>query len=196
MRDTGWTVPLEKQPRVVSLHQKTNGKLVETANPATLTVPVRGDGRLFSTAADYARFVQMMLGEGRWGSQRLLKKDTVRTMGRNQTGRVKVQLQPSADTAHSKPYPAGAGEDVWGLGFQVAQPAKPRPDARRPGSLSWAGINNTFFWIDPQAGIGCVVLMQLLPFYDGAALDVLRGVVARVYRHLLPRGPQERSAGA
>ena len=46
--------------------------------------------------------------------------------------------------------------------------------------MSWAGINNTFFWIDPQAELGVVVLMQMLPFYDETALDVLRGVEARL----------------
>jgi hypothetical protein len=50
--------------------------------------------------------------------------------------------------------------------------------------MSWAGINNTYFWIDRQAGIGVVVLMQFLPFYDDAALAVLGGVETRVYRHL------------
>ncbi len=58
---------------------------------------------------------------------------------------------------------------------------------RRPGSISWAGINNTFFWIDPQEEIGVIVLMQQLPFYDEAALGVLRGVETRVYQHLQRR---------
>jgi CubicO group peptidase (beta-lactamase class C family) len=57
-------------------------------------------------------------------------------------------------------------------------------------SLSWAGINNTFFWIDPQSQVGVVVMMQFLPFHDDAALSVLRGVESRVYLHLL--GPPRR----
>jgi len=55
--------------------------------------------------------------------------------------------------------------------------------------MSWAGINNTFFWIDPQAEIGVIVLMQMLPFYDEAALGVLRGVGALVYQHLQRQAP-------
>ncbi|MBP1608263.1 MAG: estB, partial [Acidobacteria bacterium] len=85
---------------------------------------------------------------------------------------------------YSEPYPLGSGEDVWGLGFQLAAPAKPDPAMRRPGSMSWAGINNTFFWIDPKEEIGVIVLMQMLPFYDEAAIGVLRGVETRVYQHL------------
>jgi len=55
---------------------------------------------------------------------------------------------------------------------------------RSPGSLSWAGINNTFYWIDPQKQVGAVILMQMLPFYDDAALRVLNGFEERVYRNL------------
>ena len=104
-------------------------------------------------------------------------------MTRNQTGSVKVRLQPTAEPLRSKPYPLGAGEDVWGLGFQLAAPARPATNMRRPGSMSWAGINNTFFWIDPQQQIGVIVLMQILPFYDDAAIKILQGVEGLVYQH-------------
>jgi CubicO group peptidase (beta-lactamase class C family) len=115
---------------------------------------------------------------------RILKEQTIREMSRNQTGNVKVRLQPTAEPLRSKPYPLGAGEDVWGLGFQIAAPAKPASNMRRPGSMNWAGINNTFYWIDPEKQIGVVVLMQILPFYDDAAIAILQGVEERVYQHV------------
>ncbi|MBP1619580.1 MAG: estB 4 [Acidobacteria bacterium] len=186
MPDTGWSVPPDRRDRVVTLHQRTDGRLVETPNPPSLDARIRGDGRLFSTAADYGRFVRMILGDGRLGSARLLRPETVRQMGRNQTGDVKVRLQPAANADYTRPYPLGAGEDVWGFGFQLAAPARPEPARRRPGSMSWAGIDNTYFWIDRETGIGVVVLMQFLPFYDDAALAVLGGVESRVYQHLQP----------
>jgi len=184
MQDTGYAVPDAKRTRVVTLHQRTDGRLIEIPNPPVIAAQPRGDGRLFSTAADYARFIQTILNRGQLGSVRLLKANTVGEMSRNQTGDVKVRLQPTANAAYSKPFPLGAGEDVWGLGFQLAAPGKPDPARRRPGSMSWAGINNTFFWIDPQAKIGAIVLMQVLPFYNEAAIAVLTGVEARVYQHL------------
>ena len=184
MPDTGWAVPQEKHARVVTLHQKKEGRITESPNPAILAVQPRGDGRLFSTATDYCRFVQMILNLGRIGATTLLKEETILEMSRNQTGSVKVRLQPAANTDYTKPFPLGDGEDVWGLGFQLAAPAKPDPAMRRPGSMSWAGINNTFFWIDPKEEIGVIVLMQMLPFYDEAAIGVLRGVETRVYQHL------------
>jgi CubicO group peptidase (beta-lactamase class C family) len=184
MRDTSYTVPPAKYSRVVTVHQKANNAITETQNPTPIPATIRGDGGLFSTAADYSRFVQMILNRGQLGSARILKEGTVAEMSRNQTGRVKVRLQPTADTLRSKPYPLGAGEDVWGLGFQIAAPKTPNPSLRSPGSLSWAGINNTYYWIDPQKQIGAVILMQMLPFYDEAALRVLNGFEERVYRNL------------
>ena len=184
MRDTSYTVPQAKYSRVVTTNQKVNGTITETQNPDPIPATIRGDGGLFSTAADYSRFVQMILNRGQLGGVRILKDSTVAEMSKNQIGSVKVRLQPSADPLRSRPYPLGAGEDVWGLGFQIAAPKSPSPSMRSPGSLSWAGINNTFYWIDVQKQIGAVILMQVLPFYDEAALRVLQGFEERVYKNL------------
>jgi CubicO group peptidase (beta-lactamase class C family) len=184
MRDTSYTVPPAKYSRVVTVHQKANNAITETQNPTPIPATIRGDGGLFSTASDYSRFVQMILNRGQLGGVRILKESTVAEISKNQTGSVKVRLQPTADPLRSKPYPLGAGEDVWGLGFQIAAPKTPNPSMRSPGSLSWAGINNTFYWIDPQKQVGAVLLMQMLPFYDEAALRVLNGFEERVYRNL------------
>jgi len=184
MKDTTYAVPSSKTARVVSRNQRTDGKIVEIPNPDPIPPTSRGDGGMYSTAADYGRFVQMILNQGQLGGVRILKEQTVREMSRNQTGNVKVRLQPTAEPLRSKPYPLGAGEDVWGLGFQIAAPAKPASNMRRPGSMNWAGINNTFYWIDPEKQIGVVVLMQILPFYDDAAIKILQGVEERVYQHV------------
>jgi methyl acetate hydrolase len=184
MKDTTYAVPSSKTARVVSRNQRADGKIVEIPHPDPIPPTIRGDGGLYSTAADYGRFVQMILNHGQLGGVRILKEQTVREMSRNQTGNVKVRLQPTAEPLRSKPYPLGAGEDVWGLGFQIAAPAKPAANMRRPGSMNWAGINNTFYWIDPEKQIGVVVLMQILPFYDDAAIKILQGVEERVYQHV------------
>jgi CubicO group peptidase (beta-lactamase class C family) len=184
MKDTTYTVPSSKTARVVNRNQRTDGKIVEIPNPDPIPPTIRGDGGLYSTATDYGRFVQMILNHGQLGGVRILKEQTVREMSRNQTGNVKVRLQPTAEPLRSKPYPLGAGEDVWGLGFQIAAPSKSAPNIRRPGRLNWAGINNTFYWIDPQSQLGVIVLMQILPFYDDAAIKILQGVEERVYQHV------------
>ena len=174
MPDTGYSIAAAKRERVVTQHQCKDGGITEIPNPETIAGPPRGDGGLLSTAADYSRFVQMMLNRGQLGSVRLLKPETVREMGVNHTGEVKVRLQPSSKPDFSNPFPLGAGDDVWGLGFQVAT-------MQRPGSMSWAGIHNTFFRIDSKEELGIIILMQTLPFYNEAALRVLQGVETRVY---------------
>jgi methyl acetate hydrolase len=102
---------------------------------------------------------------------------------------VVVEEQPSAEPALARPFPFGGGKDAFGFGFQieVARAGRPEPGLRAPGSGSWGGINNTHFWIDPRTGIAAAVLMQVLPYYDEAAMDVLRSVERLVYQHVRAR---------
>jgi CubicO group peptidase (beta-lactamase class C family) len=96
-------------------------------------------------------------------------------------GRVSLQDEPLPLLARA--FPVGAGRDGFGLGFQVTG-EHDDPAVRRPGSLSWAGIFNTEFWIDPATGIGAVLLMQYLPFYDEDAIATLAGFERLIYETL------------
>ncbi len=185
MTDTGYSVPDEKRHRVTTSHSKTDGNLSELPNPeGAIGTTVRGDGGLFSTASDYASFIRMILNGGVGpDGVRLLSEESVNLMAQNQIGDVRVEQQPIADRTRARPFPLGAGRDSFGLGFQVTG-AHDNDDMRSPGSLSWAGIFNTQFWIDRNKGIGGIMLMQYLPFYDEAAIDTLNGFEQRVYRHL------------
>jgi len=184
MGDTFYVVPAAKHDRVVTTFLTTDNGLVESPNPEQISAPIYGDGGLHSTAADYVKFMQMFLNGGRApDGKRLLSEESVKLMGRTQTGNVKVELQPTANEAVSMPFPLGAGRDTFGLGFQVTG-AHNDANARSPGSLSWAGIFNTEFWIDPRRGVSAVLLMQYLPFYDAAAIDTLEGFERHVYESL------------
>jgi CubicO group peptidase (beta-lactamase class C family) len=185
MNDTSYRVPAQKMARVATTHRIVDGKMVETANEASIDpAAIQGDGGLNSTAADYLKFVQMLLRGGRTPDGRqLLSEAAVLSMGENHLGDVRVSLQDAALPDLSKHFPLGAGRDGFGLGFQVTgEPAE--LNARSPGSMSWAGIFNTEFWIDPQRGIGAVLLMQYLPFYDSDAIATLLGFEERLYRQL------------
>ena len=145
---------------------------------------MRGDGNLFSTAPDYARFMRLILNKGLGDDGvRLLQADTVDLMAQNHIGDLRVELMPAPNPAMARPFPLGAGNDTFGLGFQITG-EHDSATMRSPGSLSWAGINNTQFWIDPAAGIGAVLLMQYRPFYDDTAIEALEGFEARVYQLL------------
>jgi methyl acetate hydrolase len=184
MSDTFYTVPAQKTGRVATVHRTAAEGLVETPNPAEITAPAYGDGGLHSTAADYAKFIQLFLNDGRApNGTRLLSEATVALMGGNHIGAIFVEQQPAALPALSEPFPLGAGRDKFGLGFQITG-LHDDPFARSPGSMSWAGIFNTEFWIDPERSLGGILLMQYLPFYDATAIATLQGFERRVYQGL------------
>ena len=126
----------------------------------------------------------MLLNDGTLGSARILSPASVKMMGENQIGAIFVERQPDADQQRTRPFPLGAGKDKFGLGFQIAADDPAAKGYRSPGSMSWAGIFNTEFWIDPVRQIGGVHMMQLLPFYDDGAIRALRGFEETVYKHI------------
>jgi methyl acetate hydrolase len=184
MSETAYVVPAGMRDRVAAPWRMTAQGLVESPVPAEVRSPVNADGGLYSTAADYAKFIRLILYGGRApDGRRLLSEESVRLMGRNHLGSVRVSLQDEPSPQLARAFPLGAGRDGFGLGFQVT--GEPRAaGARAPGSLSWAGIYNTEFWIDPATGIGAVLMMQYLPFYDADAITTLNGFEKRVYEGL------------
>lgn len=184
MNDTGHVVPAKNVARVVTIHSRVNGKLKEQPNETKQESPVRGDGGLYSTARDYSQFLRMLLNGGTLGGVKILSPQSVRAMGENHIGAIFVETQPAANPERTKPFPLGASKDKFGLGFQIQSHDPATAKYRSPGSLSWAGINNTHFWLDPKREIAAIALMQVLPFYDDEAIGILRGIEEIVYRHL------------
>src|SRR5689334_20867623 len=173
MDDTSYTVPEAKGPRMAAQQQRAGAHMdgaVELQSPQaglTIAQPVGGGG-LASTADDYGRFMRMLLNGGALDGARVLKADTVALMEQNQIGAVTVPALKSALPRSADFTFIADGRDKWGLGFLIT--VDQVPGKRSPGSLSWGGINNTFFWIDPARGIGGVIMMQYLPFADAKAL--------------------------
>jgi methyl acetate hydrolase len=182
MTDTFFDVPPEKQARVVALHQRQeDGSFVEP--PPQPFKPVRffsGGGGLYSTASDYLKFARMLLGGGQSGNKRIVRSETVDQMSRNQIGDLTlVQMRSLIPQFAKDPIRIPGSLDKFGLGFAVN--TKPGEGGRSPGSLAWAGIYNTFFWIDPPRKTCAVIMMQILPFSDDAAISVVEHFERAVY---------------
>ena len=128
-----------------------------------------GGGGLSSTAPDYARFLRMILRGGELGGQRILSAGSIAEMSRNQIGDLRAGYMGSAMPDLAQPYDTFPDQDTkWGLGFLINP--EPGPHGRNPGSLAWAGIFNSYYWIDPAAGVAGVFISQLSPFGDPGAL--------------------------
>ena len=182
MSDTYFNVPVEKHGRLVSVHQRgPDGSLHETPRqpPARVTT-FNGGGGLSSTASDYVKFMQMILRGGSVGKARVLQAKTVAMMTRNETGEIQAGRLTSVIPDRSNDVDFHPGfSDRFGFGFLINPVAY--EGGRSKGSLAWAGIDNTYFWIDPEKKIDAVILMQLLPFCDAEAMAVLRSFERAVY---------------
>jgi len=112
---------------------------------------------------------------------RVLAAASVAAMAENQIGSLGVRALKTALPDRSNDFSFVAdGRDKWGLGFLITADAV--PGKRSPGSLSWGGINNTYFWIDPTRGIAGVILMHFLPFADRHALALYDAFERAVYQ--------------
>lgn len=186
MIDTFYNVPDEKQARLVTVHQRKDGNplgpITEQPNqPRRPATTFNGGGGLNSTAADYLRFVRMILNGGELDGAHVLSAAAVNLMAMNQIGDVGVHAVKTALPASSMDFTfVDEGKDKWGLGFLIT--AVGIPGKRSAGSLSWGGIDNTYFWIDRTRGVGGVVLMQFLPFADTKALAIYDTFERGVYR--------------
>jgi CubicO group peptidase (beta-lactamase class C family) len=175
MSDTFYNVPQDKAARLVAAQQRAgermDGDIVLQSPQPGLTIPAPGGGGgLASTAEDYGRFMRMLLNGGALDGARVLDAAMVALMGQNHIGAVSVPALKSALPRSADFSFIADGRDKWGLGFLIT--VDQVPGKRSPGSLSWGGINNTFFWIDPARGIAGVIMMQYLPFADAKALAV------------------------
>jgi methyl acetate hydrolase len=185
MHDTSFIVKPEKFDRMVSEYTRGDqgtGPLKE--NPRTLPKPPKaynGGGGLYATAPDYIRFTQMILrrGKGADGAV-ILQPKTVDMMATIQTGNLSCGKLKTARPAVSSDVDFHPGfKDGFGFGFLINSVAY--KGGRSAGSLAWAGIANTYFWIDPKKDVAGVIMMQYLPFADKEAIAVLGDFERAVY---------------
>jgi methyl acetate hydrolase len=182
MTDTAFKISDAMRQRLVGMHARTpDGSLAPI--PFELEQEPEfhmGGGGLYSTAGDYIKFTRMILNKGRGNGNQVLKPETVSLMGQNHMGDLNVTKMVSTDPTLSNDVDLYPDMDKkWGLSF-LLNTAK-TPEGRSAGSLAWAGLANTYYWIDPTRDVTGVILMQLLPFGDGKCLEAFAGFERGIY---------------
>jgi len=185
MSDTAFKIGDAQRKRLVGMHARgEDGALA--AIPFELEQNPEfhmGGGGLYGTAGDYIKFTQMILNKGKGNGNQVLKPETVALMGQNHIGDLTMGKMTTVAPMYTNDvdlYPDMVKK--WGLSFLI-NTAK-TPEGRSAGSLAWAGLANTYFWIDPSRNVAGVILMQLLPFADGKCLEAFAGLERGVYAGL------------
>jgi methyl acetate hydrolase len=184
MSDTAFKITPSMRQRLAKIHQR--GEDDKLTLLMDLEIPQEpefemGGGGLYGTAGDYLKFVRMILNGGKANGRQVLKTETVKTMSMNQIGRVLVGPLKTAIPPLSNDVDVFPGmPKKWGLSFLIN--TEKAPTGRSAGSLAWAGLANTYFWIDPVKGIGGVYLSQVLPFVDKKSLPLFGEFETAVYQ--------------
>jgi CubicO group peptidase (beta-lactamase class C family) len=172
MADTGYAIGRDQPKRVVRLHD-----VAETppANPAIDMRPSTyeryashplGTLGLWSTAADYARFSQMLLNRGELDGVRILGRKAVELMTSN-------HLPPAIGTLAQYDNAPGVG---YGLGVSVMLDPAAAGKLSSPGTFGWTGAATTSFFIDPKEDLVAILMTQKWP-YDTRLLDEFQTMV-------------------
>lgn len=183
MTETFFNVPGDKEDRVAPQYarQPDGGLAPMPRTPLKRTTFYSGGGGLYSTTADYLRFARALLAEGQLDGRRILRPETVAMMAENQIGETTlppITTQNPQLVAVDTVLPGGP--DAFGLGFALNR--KPLASGRGARAMSWAGVFNTFFWVDRERDVCAVLLVQMLPFGDPGPTKLVEDFDRAVYQ--------------
>ena len=179
MSDTSFDVLPHMRDRLAPVHHRAADGTLAAGSFAMPTEREfdMGGGGLYATARDYLAFARMVLNGGRHGQARILKAETIAEMARDQIGPLSTKPMVSAIPAASNDADFFPGQPSgWGLSFLVNR--QPSPQGRAAGGLAWAGLANTYYWIDHGRGTAGVFATQILPFFDAQAIRLFRAFEA------------------
>lgn len=167
MADTHFNLPADRQPRLAGMHAREGGGPLQAAPTSQGSTLLSGGAGLFSTADDYARFLQMMLNGGELDGVRLLSPKTVELM----------------TVSHTDDLPGmqGGGGREFGLGFAVVEDLGGTAQLGSVGSYNWGGIWGTTFWVDPAEDLVAVGMVQI----SGGAANFQGDFRTAVYQSII-----------
>jgi methyl acetate hydrolase len=182
MHDTSFKLSPSQRLRLARIHQRDDKGVL---TPVDLELPQEpefymGGGGLYGTAGDYLSFTRMILQGGTLNGTQVLRRETVDLMAQNHIGPLEIGPLKTAIPSLSNDVELFPGmSKKWGLSFLINM--QDAAGGRSAGSLAWAGLANTYFWIDRTRNVAGVFLSQVLPFYDETALGLFGKLEAEVY---------------
>ena len=185
MTSTGFLLRPDISSRLAGMHRRyPDGHLEEVDYDAPQSPEsFSGGGGLYGTAGDFGRFMRMILNGGELEGERILAPETVAMMGQNHIGELNALPLKTAQPQLSNDLDLFPGMTIkWGLSYLIN--TVDVPGRRSAGSLCWAGLRNTYFWIDPKREVAGALLTQILPFADPAVVGLFEEFEREVYRKL------------
>ena len=185
MGDTAFRITPAMRAKMAKVHgRQPDGKLVVTPFEVPQDPEFEpGGGGLYSTASDYQRFMRMIMNNGRGNGNQVLRPETVALMSKNAMGSLRVEMLKTQNPVLSLDAEFFTGTPkTWGLSFMINE--QTAPTGRSAGSLAWAGLANTYFWIDPVKKISGLIMMQVLPFVDPKSIALFTAYEKGVYASL------------
>jgi methyl acetate hydrolase len=182
MRDTAFNIDTGQRAREASIHRRNpDGSFrPEPLEKPSVSTAFLGGGGIYSTAPDYLTLLQALLNGGSLRGTDILKPQTVALMSENQIGDIEAGIMKTTNPGLSCDVDFFPGiRKRWSFGHMIT--LDPVKDGRKAGSLTWAGLLNTYYWVDPASGIAGVIMMQMLPFADPRALNLYRRFERGVY---------------
>lgn len=182
MTETGHNLTPSMQAARATIHQRENGSMTPMPEFVLPQNPEQhmGGHFLYGPATDYIKFIQMILNDGMGQNGRLLKKSTIDFMTTNGLGDLKVTRLPGAIPRLSLDAEFFPGmPKSWGFTWMIND--LDAPTGRPAGAVAWAGLANTYYWIDRQNGIGGFWGSQILPLIDESSTTGYLEFEAAVY---------------
>ncbi len=182
MPDTAFRLSEDQRSRLATVHRREEDGTLTPRPPKTPREMefLSGGQGLYSTARDFARFLLMLLAGGSLDGGQVLRQESVLRMMRNSIGELDVIPQRTVMPRVSNDVEFFPGRrKKHGLGLQVL--AEDVPGMRAAGAVDWAGLFNTYYWVDPVHGIAGAIFTQILPFFDARTLRVYEAFERAVY---------------
>ncbi|MDK3018881.1 serine hydrolase domain-containing protein [Pseudodonghicola flavimaris] len=185
MEEIAFTRSPEMKARTATIHARTEdgglSPLDDFALPDDPEVDMGGHG-LYATVPEYMKFIRMWLNDGAGPGGRVLRPETVDWAVKGAlVPPQKVTMLPGVipSLSNDAEFFPGQAKD-WSYSFMVN--AEPAPTGRPAGSIGWAGLANSYYWIDRQTGIGGYWATQILPFADPVSFPAYLDFETAVYQ--------------